>query len=120
MSCEAEEVLPPVDMAHMHEAMGNELFEILDTYLVQTSENLDKLIAAIVAGNASDVDLIAHNCAGTSATCGMVAMVQPLRELERMGREGSLAGAEDVSRQVASEFRRVKAFLEENLTLLSV
>ncbi|MGI9069253.1 MAG: PAS domain S-box protein [Pyrinomonadaceae bacterium] len=120
VSCEAEEVLPPVDMAHMHEAMGDELFQILDIYLVQTSENLDKLMAAIAAGNASDVDLIAHNCAGTSANCGMVAMLQPLRELERMGRERSLAGAEDVGRQVASEFRRVKAFLEENLTLLSV
>ncbi len=120
VSCEAEEVLPPVDMAHLHEAMGDELFEILDIYLVQTAENIEKLIAAIAAGNASDVDLIAHNCAGTSANCGMVAMVQPLRELERMGREGSLAGAEDVGRQVASEFRRVKVFLEENLTLLSV
>ena len=116
----AEEVSPPVDMARLHEAMGDELFEILDIYLVQMSENLEKLTAAIAAGNASEVDLIAHNCAGTSANCGMVAVVQPLRELERMGREGSLAGAEALGRQVFSEFERVKVFLKDNLAPVAV
>lgn len=84
----AEEVSPPVDMARLHEAMGDESFEILDIYLAQMSENLEKLTAAIEAGDANELDLIAHNCAGTSANCGMVAVVQPLRELERMSRQG--------------------------------
>ena len=119
-SCIAEEVSPPVDMAHLHEAMGDELFEILDIYLVQMSENLVRLTAAIEAGNAPELDLIAHNCAGTSANCGMVAVVQPLRELERMGREGSLAGAEALVRQVVSEFHRVKVFLRNNLAPAAV
>src|SRR5258706_7489142 len=63
----AEGVSPPVDMVRLHEAMGDELFEILDIYLVQMSENLEKLTAAIETGNAGELDLIAHNCAGTSA-----------------------------------------------------
>jgi PAS domain S-box-containing protein len=117
IGCRAAEVSPPVDMARLHEAMGDELLEILDIYLVQTSENLEKLMTAIAAGNASEVDMIAHNCAGTSANCGIVAVVQPLRELERMGREASLDGAEALGRQVASEFQRVKIFLQNNLTL---
>ena len=37
--------------------------------------------------------MIAHNCAGTSANCGMVAVVDHFRELERMGRENQLTGA---------------------------
>ena len=115
-----EEVSPPVDMARLHEVMGDELFDILDIYLVQMSENLEKLTAAIAAGNAGELDLIAHNCAGTSANCGMVAVVQPLRELERMGREGSLAGAEALGRQVVSEFQRVKVFLQDNLAPVAV
>ncbi len=45
----------------------------------------------------------------------MVAVVGPLRELERMGREGSLNGAEALGRQVVSEFQRVKLFLLDNL-----
>jgi HPt (histidine-containing phosphotransfer) domain-containing protein len=77
-------------------------------------------MAAIAAGNASEVDLIAHNCAGTSANCGMVAVVQPLRELERMGREGCLDGAKALGRQVFSEFERVKVFLKDNLAPVAV
>lgn len=111
----AKEIVPPVSMERLHEAMGDELFEILDIYLVQTSENLEKLKAAIAAGNASEVDAIAHNCAGTSANCGMVAMVGPLRKLERMGREGSLDGAAALGGEVIREFERVQAFLHENL-----
>ena len=115
-----EEDLPPVDMDRLHEVMGEELVEILDIYLRQTSENLQKLVAAIEAGDANEVELIAHNCAGTSANCGIVAVLPALRELERMGREGSLDGAVVLGRQVISEFRRVEVFLKANLTLIAV
>ena len=111
----SNEVEPPVSLARLHEAMGDELFEILDIYLVQTSENLEKLTTAIAAGDASEVNSIAHNCAGTSANCGMVAMVEPLRKLERMGREGSLDGAGSLGEELLREFARVQAFLQENL-----
>ena len=87
---------PPVDLDRLHEAMGHdpeELLEILGIYLDQMSESLVKLETAVESGNAGEVDLIAHNCAGTSANCGMVAVVEQLRELERMGRENQLAGA---------------------------
>jgi HPt (histidine-containing phosphotransfer) domain-containing protein len=100
--------------------MGDDLFEILDIYLLQMSENLEKLTAAIETGNAGELDLIAHNCAGTSANCGMVAVVQPLRELERMGRHESLAGADALGRQVVSEFQRVKVFLQDNLVRVAI
>jgi CheY-like chemotaxis protein/HPt (histidine-containing phosphotransfer) domain-containing protein len=116
----AEEVSPPVDLARLHEAMGDELCEILDIYLVQMSENLEKLTAAIEAGNAGDVNLIAHNCAGTSANCGMVAVVEPLRNLERKGRENQLEGAVILGAQINKEFERVKLFLNENLAQLAV
>jgi hypothetical protein len=45
----------------------------------------------------------------------MVSLVRPLRELEQMGREACLDGAEALSRQVVSELQRVKIFLQENL-----
>jgi PAS domain S-box-containing protein len=116
----AEEVLPPVDISRLHDAMGDEVTEILDIYLRQTTENLAKLKTAIADGNAAEVNLIAHNCAGTSANCGMMALVAPLRELERMSRDGSLAGAEILGQQVVNEFQRVQVFLRDNLTLVAV
>jgi CheY-like chemotaxis protein/HPt (histidine-containing phosphotransfer) domain-containing protein len=120
VSCVAEEVSPPVDLARLHDAMGDELCDILDLYLGQMSENLPKLTAAIEAGNAGDVDLIAHNCAGSSTNCGMVALVEPLRNLERMGRENQLEGAVILGAQINKEFERVKLFLNENLEQVAV
>jgi two-component system, sensor histidine kinase and response regulator len=120
VSCVAEEVSPPVDLARLHDAMGDELGDILDLYLGQMSENLEKLTAAIEAGNAGDVDLIAHTCAGSSANCGMVAVVEPLRNLERMGRENQLEGAVILGAQINKEFERVKLFLNENLEQVAV
>jgi len=109
---------PPVDLERLHQVVGDdpqELREILDLYLSQMPENLEKLRTAIDSGNANDLDAIAHNCAGTSANCGMTALIAPLRELERMGRENRLAGAAVLSEQVDREYERVKLFLEVSL-----
>lgn len=108
---------PPVDLNRLHQAMGNdpgEIIEILDLYRTGMAENLTKLDAAIADGNAGDVDLIAHNCAGTSANCGMVAVVEHFIELERMGRENKLVGAASLNAQVRLEFERITRFLEDN------
>jgi CheY-like chemotaxis protein len=108
----------PVDMERLHLALGDdpaELAEVLDVYLAQMSESLEKLASAVESGDARDVRLIAHNCAGVSANCGMVALVGPLRELERMGREGRLEGAAALGAQVCKEFARVKTALADNL-----
>jgi CheY-like chemotaxis protein/HPt (histidine-containing phosphotransfer) domain-containing protein len=106
----------PVDMERLYMALGDdpeELAEILGIYLKQMCESLGKLGSAIESGNAKEVSLIAHNCAGVSATCGMEAVVGPLRELEQMGRESQLAGAEVVHARAYSEFDRVRQFLRE-------
>jgi HPt (histidine-containing phosphotransfer) domain-containing protein len=92
----------------------------LDLYLSQMPQSLEKLSAAIESGNAQEVDLIAHNCAGTSANCGITAVIAPLRELERLGRENQLAGAAVLSAQVSREFERVQLFLAENLEQVAV
>jgi CheY-like chemotaxis protein len=109
---------PPVDMERLHLALGDdpeELAEVLDVYLTQMSESLGKLASAAESGDDRDVRLIAHNCAGVSANCGMVALVGPLRELERMGREGRLEGAAALTARVCTEFAQVKMALAENL-----
>ena len=68
-----------------------------------------------ISSNANKVNLIADNCAGVSANCGMVAVVEPLRKLERIGSINQLAGAAALNVQVGRKFERVKEFLQENL-----
>jgi PAS domain S-box-containing protein len=117
------ESAPPVDLARLRLAMGDEpeeVSEILGVYLGQMSESLERLGVALVSGNADKVNLIAHNCAGVSANCGIVALVEPLRELERMGRVDQLEGAIALGAQVGGELERVKIFLRENLEQVAV
>jgi PAS domain S-box-containing protein len=117
------ENLPPVDMERLYHAMGterSELQEILDIYLEQLPLSLEQLRLAIAREDANAVGLLAHNCSGTSANCGMTALVSPFQELERMGRDNNLAGAATVRDKVCSEFERVKVYLDEQLELVAV
>jgi signal transduction histidine kinase/DNA-binding response OmpR family regulator/HPt (histidine-containing phosphotransfer) domain-containing protein len=112
---------PPVDIERMFLAMGDEpeeRQEILEIYLAQMEDSLKKLNAAITIDDAREINLIAHNCVGVSANCGMIAVVAPLRELERMGREGQLIGTAQLGAEVDREFRRIRIFLQEQLTQL--
>ena len=108
----------PVDLERMYLAMGDEpeeLFDMLSVSLEQMTRTFEKLDLAIESGNAAEVNLIAHNCAGANANCGMTALIEPLRELERIAGEGNLADAASLLLRLRSEFERVRQFLKENL-----
>ena len=107
----------------LFEVMGDdpeELREMLDLYFDEMACNIEKLRAAIASGNANEINSLAHNSVGASANCGIVALVAPLRQLERLGRENQLNGAAALSAQIDHEFARVRPFLKENLALVSV
>jgi two-component system sensor histidine kinase/response regulator len=111
-----EGINPPVDLDRLHQAIGDdpdEVSEILGLYRTEMTKNLVKLDSAIASANAREVDLIAHNCVGASVNCGMVAVVEQLRELERMGRENQLTGATTLKSRIDVEFERIKCFLED-------
>jgi HPt (histidine-containing phosphotransfer) domain-containing protein len=80
--------------------------------------NIEKLLAAIASGNANEINSLAHNGVGVSANCGIVALVVPLRQLERLGHENQLNGAAAPSAQIDQAFARVKLFLKEHLELV--
>jgi CheY-like chemotaxis protein/HPt (histidine-containing phosphotransfer) domain-containing protein len=108
---------PAVDVARFHEAMGDtleEYSEILDVYVTHLSESLDKLDAALLARDHREVESIAHNCAGTSANCGMTAVVAPLRELEEAGHAARLENAWPLVAQTRLGFARIREFLNDH------
>jgi HPt (histidine-containing phosphotransfer) domain-containing protein len=110
---------PLVDVDRMHEMMGEEpveLEEIVNLYLDQMRENLHKLDAAVGSGNHVEVELIAHNCAGTSANCGMTAVAIPFRELEDAGRTGSLENATTTLAQAHKLFEQTRVFLDQHVS----
>jgi HPt (histidine-containing phosphotransfer) domain-containing protein len=113
----------PIDVGRMREAMGDEpreFAEILDLYLESTSKNFAKLETALTCGDRDSIESLAHNCAGTSANCGMNAVVGPLRELEDAARAGHLSAAPIVFAQAKQEFARIESFLNQNFRRLTL
>jgi CheY-like chemotaxis protein len=112
------ETNPPVNMERLHDfTNGNadDLRELINLYLKQTSEQITQLLAAVKAGAAPEVRRLAHSCAGASATCGMSGIVPLLQELEREGDAGELIHAAELSQRVEMEFNRICEFLEAYL-----
>jgi CheY-like chemotaxis protein/HPt (histidine-containing phosphotransfer) domain-containing protein len=108
----------PVDVERMREAMGDEpeeFFEILDLYLEGMTANLKQLETALVSGDRDEIGALAHTCAGTSANCGMNAVLGSLRELEDAAREGHLSEAPHAFARTKVEFARIEMFLSQNV-----
>lgn len=110
----------PVDMDRLYEAFGHntaEFGELVNLYLSDTLKNLDRLDAAARLEDHETVELVAHNSAGASATCGMTAIVEPLRQLETAGREGNLESAGVLLRNAREGFAQIQTCLTEVMEL---
>lgn len=109
---------PPVDLPLLLEMVASdpeELAEIAELYIVQMGQSLERIKGALAKQNAAEVALIAHNCVGMSATCGMTNAVEPLRALEQLARNESLSGAGQLMTKLEREFDRIKQFLAEHM-----
>jgi two-component system, sensor histidine kinase and response regulator len=113
---------PPVDLKQLVQIMGDEpreQAEIVALYLDEMVKNLAKLKAALATGNAREVNFITHGCIGSSASCGMVAVVEPLRKMERRARENRLEDAGALLTDINREFARVRLFLQQNAVVVA-
>jgi len=118
LSASAPEALIPVDKGRLLDAVGVQGQvppSFVEFYHTQMSEELERLRIAICSGAIEEVIQLAHGCAGMNANCGMLDVVAPLRELERMGREGNLDDADLVADQVNVGFARIHLFLSTML-----
>jgi len=91
------------------------LIELVELYLQQTTNQLAQLKAGVEARNAEEVKRVAHSCAGASSTCGMVAITVILRELERQAYDGLQPNAPELAANAYREFERIKEFLNDYL-----
>jgi len=110
---------PPVDFVQLLSASGEDpvfLQELAKLYFDQAGEIMPGLRAALEKRSAGDVNYLAHRLAGASLSCGMTAMVAPLRELEKRGRSGDLTGADEFMVQAAANLETVRAAIQEYLS----
>jgi PAS domain S-box-containing protein len=103
------------------EAAANEdpkaMQELVELYFAQATDLMNGLRGAINSGSAKDVDHFAHKLVGASLACGMSAMVSPLRELERRGKDGRLTDADilfdQASRHLELTRNKVGTYVKE-------
>lgn len=109
---------PPVDLERLNEVTaGNpeKARRIIGTYLKQADEIIRSLDQAIQGGAANDVRNLAHKLGGASSACGMVAVLPPLAQLERLGEAGRLNGATEAYAEASQQLERVRQFLNSQL-----
>jgi len=104
-----------VDIKRLHEVTGDneELFrEISQQYLDQAEEILTEMDKAIHTGNHDNICKLAHKLAGSSATCGMIAIVDPLRSLESLN-SNQISEALLLHQQAIHQLSRIREFLTQ-------
>ena len=108
----------PVDLQRLTEltrGKPEKLRGLIDRYLRETGEMMESLGAAVEAASAADIRRWAHKLGGTSATCGMTALLPPLRELEKRSQAGDISLSATLFGEVIVRLSQTQEFLKQHL-----
>jgi signal transduction histidine kinase/HPt (histidine-containing phosphotransfer) domain-containing protein len=106
---------PPMEMtrlADLTEGNPESMRELVDLFYTQTGQQLKQIEDAVRANKSAEVGQVAHSCKGASATLGMTRLAAVLLKLEKLGKSGALAGAEEFCAEARREFQDIRNFLE--------
>jgi len=88
------------------------LAELLQTYFADAPKLFETMRAALAAGSADEFRRAAHSLKSNSASFGAMLLSRMSKELEDMGKAGTLDGAGPKIAQAEEEYARVRAALE--------
>jgi len=88
------------------------LNQVIDTYLSDAANLLASLRGAAEAGQANDLRRAAHSLKSNSANLGAMTLSALNKELEEIGKGGTVTGAAERLVAGEAEFERVKAALQ--------
>ena len=91
------------------------LAEIIGLYLDKSAELLQSLQAAVANKDAESLRIAAHTLKSSSANVGARALADLCRELEELGRSGSLDNAATRLSHLYDEYQRVDLALSDEL-----
>lgn len=108
----------PVDLKRLLKVSGRDPVrarELAEFYLNEASQALGELQQAIASNANSEIERITHKCSGASSTCGMIAILPWLTQLESAGRNQQIAGAQELHQKAAAELDRMRQYLHQHL-----
>jgi CheY-like chemotaxis protein/HPt (histidine-containing phosphotransfer) domain-containing protein len=109
------EVLDPKALEKLRNMVGGDtefLAELIDTFLEDAPLLLEEMQQALWADDAAVLRRAAHNLKSNSAEFGATLLHELCRELEEMGKAGTMVGAAEKVEQASVEFNRVQSALE--------
>jgi len=118
----AKDSLPAVDLARLSQITGTDLAMFRDIsggYLEQADEILSLMRLALEKSDVPEIQRLAHKLGGSSACCGMVAIVPPLAQLERMPAGVDPVFADELLRQASDQLRKIRRFLSTHSQTLA-
>jgi HPt (histidine-containing phosphotransfer) domain-containing protein len=86
--------------------------ELIESFLTDMPQLLTTMRQSLEQGDASGIHTTAHSLKSESADFGAMTLSGLCKELEMMGKAGTLEGAADLVAQVEVEYKRVKEALE--------
>lgn len=96
----------------LKEMMGEDFItELVDTYLDDSPQQISSLRESLTRGDAETFRRSAHSLKSNSASIGALTLSGMARELEMLGKSGSLGGAGPLVEQLANEYDQVRSLL---------
>jgi HPt (histidine-containing phosphotransfer) domain-containing protein len=89
-----------------------QLRELVGMYVKESTDVMRNLKVSVQAGDWDQTERLAHRLGGTSAVCGMIPIVRPLRDLEMTAKAGHRSFNEMLLVEASREHARVTEYLE--------
>lgn len=108
----------PVDTANLEmlkEVIGDDLKEILQSFIEITPQTVDKIDSALNSLNATDLRLHSHSLKGSAANIGANALSALSYGIEMKAKEGITSGMNAELKAIKQETVNVLAFLNDYL-----
>lgn len=111
-----------VDISRIRETSDGDTefeMELIEMYLDDAQSHVDRLAAAVEAGDIAGIKQGAHTLKGSSANIGAVRMQDASLELEKCGRDGDAAAAVGLVAPLREAFAVTRTYFEDYLKTIS-
>jgi CheY-like chemotaxis protein/HPt (histidine-containing phosphotransfer) domain-containing protein len=112
---DTSQILDPDAVATLLELVGGEkalVVELIDSFLEEAPPLFTQLRNSVEQSDAAGLRMAAHTLKSSSTDFGATTLAELCRELEEMGKNGTLEGAAELVAQAEAEYERVQTGLE--------
>jgi len=101
-----------MDLKKLGESLGleeEEFLEMIDLFFESGGSDLEKIEAAVAAGNSAQAHMASHSLKGSSGSLGLMMICEKATAIDEKVRRGDLEGAEEMVVALRKEYDRLLA-----------